>query len=81
MSALEGIGIGCLLVWLLGVGLLAHAIPVWLRDDEEMPDYVRAGIAFFPERVAVLLAFVIVGWPLAVPALILMQKAKEKEKG
>jgi hypothetical protein len=46
--------------WLCGVGLLAHAVPLWLRSSE-VPDIVRIGVSVFTERAAFVMAMVIVG--------------------
>lgn len=71
-------GSAALVVWFLGVGLLAHAVPRFLQSDE-VPDYVRVIISMFTEAVAVPMEIVIVGWPITIPALVLMGLRKRKE--
>jgi hypothetical protein len=64
--------------WLVGVGLLAHAVPAWLMHDEDMPDYFRVAMSVFAERIAVLMAIVIVGWPLTIPVLVVMSRRRKE---
>ena len=68
-----------MVVWFIGVGVFAHAVPHML-DSDEMPDVVRIGISRQPERVAVLMAIVVVSWPLSVPALTVMMKVRQKKE-
>lgn len=67
--------VGCLLVlgWLLGVGLLAHAVLGWLAED----DFISLAMQIAPERVAILMAMTVVSWPLSIPALAVMKLMKE----
>lgn len=81
MTASDWVLFVLMMIWFLGVGLLAHAVPVWLREDDSMPDYVRIGISMEPEKAAVLLAIAIASWPVSVPVLgtmAVMRKKREK---
>jgi hypothetical protein len=80
MSFVDWIFMICVVGWLCGVGLLAHAVPVWLRDPK-MPDIMRIGISMFPERVALAMAVVVVSWPMSMPVLIVMSKARDRKEG
>lgn len=76
-----GIGdwIGCILfvVWLIGVGLLAHLIPSALAED----DFLSVAMGLEPERISVLMALFVVSWPVSGPFLaVMMARAKRKEK-
>ena len=78
MSFLDLVFMAMVLGWLLGVGLLAHAVPHWVLHDPDLPDFVRVGLQFAPELFAVPMAIVIVGWPLTIPGLILIYRRKGK---
>lgn len=78
MSGAQWLGSVALVVWFLGVGLLAHAVPHFLQSDA-VPDYVRVVISMFTEAFAVPVAIVIVGWPITIPALILIELRKRKK--
>jgi hypothetical protein len=45
-----------------------------------MPDAMRISMSMFPERVSVLMAIVIVSWPLSMPVLAVIVVVKAKEK-
>lgn len=74
MTPGEIIGSVALLVWLAGIGGLAHAVPKWLAED----DYLAIGMQMMPERVAVVMGIVIVAWPVSMPALIVMKAMRER---
>lgn len=77
MHILQWATVAGLLIWLVGVGLLAHAFAALVED--EMPDYIRIGISLFAERIAVVAALVIVSWPLSMPCLWIMWKNKRRK--
>jgi hypothetical protein len=62
------------------VGLLTHAVPLALNDNEDIPDYIQTAIFLYPERASMVLSIVIVGWPLTVPALLGMAYYRKEER-
>lgn len=70
LTATDWVGCSAVIVWLSGVGALAHVIPAALKAAKE--PFVDAAMALFPEKVALLMSLVIVSWPLSVPALTAM---------
>lgn len=81
MSVIDWLCVVAVLVWLGGVGLMAHAVVPLILEDEDTPDLVRLGMREMPELLALPLAIAITGWPLAMPVLIVMSKRKKKETG
>jgi hypothetical protein len=69
---------GCtgVIVWLSGVGLLAHAIPVVLKAEDD--PFIDTAMELFPERVALVMSLVIVSWPLSVPSLAAMRVSRKR---
>jgi hypothetical protein len=59
--------------WFLGIGLLAHAIPKWLEDN----DFTQMVMVLEPERLSVLMALFVVAWPVAIPVAALMQSKRK----
>jgi hypothetical protein len=78
MTLSEWAFVVCSVGWLVGVGLLADAFPRWLEDGD-VPDAIRIALSMFPENVGVLMAIVIVSWPVSIPCLIVMQAKGEKK--
>jgi hypothetical protein len=76
MTATDWVGCIAVIVWLSGVGVLAHAIPAALKAAED--PFIDTAMSIFPEGVAVLMSIVIVSWPLSVPALIIMMPSRKK---
>lgn len=79
VSVVDWLCVIAVLVWLSGVGLMAHAVVPLILKDENTPDLVRLGMREMPELLALPLAIAITGWPLAMPVLIALSKRK-KEK-
>lgn len=79
VSVIDWLCVIVVLVWLGGVGLMAHAVVPMILEDEDTPDLVRLGMREMPELLALPLAIAITGWPLAMPVLIVLSKRK-KEK-
>lgn len=75
MTIGELIGCVVVVVWLVGAGLLAHAIPKWLEEN----DITQMGMVMMPELISVVMAIVIASWPVSMPALIIMKKMKERQ--
>lgn len=76
MTAGELIGCIAVIIWLLGIGGLAHVIPRWLEED----NFIQMLTVMAPERVSILMALVIVSWPVSMPALIIMKAMNEKKE-
>jgi hypothetical protein len=78
MSWAEAVLLIPVVVWLLGVGLLAHALPRIMAED----DFLSIAMGLEPERVSVAGAIAIVGWPVTLPVLwVMVYRKKRKDKG
>lgn len=70
--------VSAFLGWLLGIGVLAYGVAHALTDDDA-PGFVKLVVEYASERVAVAMAFVIVGWPLVLPVIMVRSWRREKD--
>lgn len=76
LTATQWVECTSIVVWLAGIGLLAHTVPVVLKQEAEHDPFIDTGLSMFPERAALAISLVIVSWPLSVPVMSCMSRKR-----
>lgn len=68
-------------LWLLGVGLLATAMPLALREASKKHPILGTAIEMMPEAVCLFFAVMIASWPVSFTTMAIIDKFDKRGGG